>query len=64
MNAMIVEKVRLMISTGERTMMYALATSERIPESLCTSLTYEAHLTPWTQDRSSVEALQTRYRAE
>lgn len=58
MKAVIVEKIHMDMSTGKRIDLYALATSERIPESICRSLLYEAHLTAWTPDRDAVETLQ------
>ena len=59
MNALIVEKETIDLRRGNQSSQtnYALATSDRIPQSVCFSLTYEAHLTKWTPDRKAVEQL-------
>ncbi len=42
---------------GDRKELFALATPEPIPQSVCYSLTFEAHLTPWVESRDVVETL-------
>ena len=61
MNAMIVEKV--LIENGERTELFSVVTSERVPQSVCTSLLYEGHRTAWTPSRAEVEATQKEIEA-
>ena len=58
MKSIIAEKLLLDLATGATTAVYAVATSERNPYSIRTSLTYEGHLTEWDPDRTAVEALQ------
>ncbi len=55
MKGLIVEKIVIM--NGDRKELFALATSEPIPQSVCYSLTFEAHLTEWIEDRDAVEVL-------
>ena len=53
MNAVIVERV--LIRAGGNIVEFAVATSERHPLAVRTSLTYEAHMTEWTTDRQHAE---------
>ena len=55
MKATIVQKVE--IGNGKRTEFFAVATSERTGHSVRWSLTFEAHLTEWTNDREAAEEL-------
>ncbi len=55
MKSIIVEKIVIM--NGDRKELFALATPEPIPQSVCYSLTFEAHLTPWVESRDVVETL-------
>jgi hypothetical protein len=59
MNALIVEKevIDLRRNPQPRQTHFAVATSARIPESVCFSLTYEAHLTQWQPDRAIAQTL-------
>jgi len=59
MNALLVEKETIDLRRGQQSRQtnYAVATSERIPQSVCFSLTYEAHLTQWTTDRKAAGQL-------
>lgn len=54
--SLIVEKIVLEGTT--KTPMWAVATRERTLYSVCTSLTFEAHLTAWNPNKLEVEALQ------
>ena len=59
MKALIVEKeiIDIRQNPSPRRTDFAIATSVRIPQSVCYSLTYEAHLTPWQPDRATAETL-------
>jgi hypothetical protein len=58
MKTTFVEKI--LIQAGKKIPLFALATSDQNCFSVCTSLTYEAHLTAWTPSRELAE-LQSRY---
>lgn len=62
MKTTIVEKV--LIQSGSRTELFAVATSQRSKHSVCKSLTHEAHLTAWQPDRLACEQLQREIEAE
>ena len=55
MNAVIEERV--LIRASGNIAEFAVATRERHPLSVRTSLTYEAHMTEWTTDRKHAEAV-------
>ena len=57
MKTIIVEKV--FFQHGKKKNLYAVATSERLPQSVCYSLTFEAYLNEWTS-RPDAENLQTQ----
>lgn len=56
MAALIVEKVSLDLSAGTSVDLFALCSSEPTPACTTYSLTFEGYLSPWTRDRSTLEA--------